>query len=140
MTSAPQGATIWCPFCGSTRIRAASFGEPRPRAGPERPRGSAMDSRARPLERRRAHAVVAVGHLVDHALAHLEGREPAAVDAARVDADLVRQVGQDEALWGVAEHDRAGQRVRGGDELVADPEQILVLLLGERAARADARV
>src|SRR5207237_5825289 len=67
--------------------------------------------------------------LVEPPLAQLERREPAAVDAAGVDPDLVRQVDEHRAARGVPEDDRLGQAVRGQDELLADPEEVLLVLL-----------
>src|SRR5438093_1740648 len=78
--------------------------------------------------------------LVHHALDELDGREPPAVHAPRVDADLVGKVDEDLAPRGVAEHDRVREIVRFMDELLADPENVLRDLLLQRAPGTDARV
>src|SRR5262249_23135015 len=67
-------------------------------------------------------------------------RQPSAVDAARVDPDLVWEVHQYAPLRRVPEDDRVRERVTAPDELLADPEEGLGVLLLERAIGPDSRM
>src|SRR6185503_3899649 len=87
-----------------------------------------------------AHALLAVRHLVERAALELEAREATAVHAAGVDADLVGQVDVPPARRRMAVDHGLRQRMWVRDELLADPEEILLVLLRERAVGTDARV
>src|SRR5262245_40870109 len=60
-----------------------------------------------------------------------------AVDAARVDADLVRQIDQRVADGGVSEDHGPSEVVRRLDELAADPEHVFARLARQRYPRTD---
>jgi hypothetical protein len=70
----------------------------------------------------------------------LDAGQPISVHAARVQADLVREIQQQLPTRRMAEADGVLQRVPPTDELVSDPQQIFVALLVEIAPGVDAGV
>src|SRR5262245_43888958 len=83
---------------------------------------------------------VAQAYLVDVAVGEDEARERAAVDAAGVDADLVRQADDHTAVRRVAEDHRGAELVWVVEEILPDPQQVLGALVVPRHAGSYARV
>src|SRR5262249_20240816 len=113
--------------------------------GPRRPLPRDPDPTLRqrlalPARGKRAapHPALARRHLVQDAIGQLERRQCAPVDQSGVDADLVRQMDQHLPPGSVPEDDGFRHSVRTPEDLLTDPEDILVGLLLPRHTRSDA--